>query len=76
MARPRKAPPVLARRDGIAFLVGFLVGSGAMCPTCGHGTRVTSKRWARCKKCGKRVPRLALTRETPDKKQRRGTDGP
>ena len=38
-------------------VVDYLVSIGAMCPKCGHGTRVTSKRWARCKQCGERVPR-------------------
>ena len=48
---------VLTTREGIGFMVGFLVGTGAMCPKCGYGTRVTSKRWARCKKCNRRVAR-------------------
>jgi tRNA(Ile2) C34 agmatinyltransferase TiaS len=51
----------LATRDGIAFVLGFLVGSGAMCPECGHGTRATSKHWATCKKCGRKVARNAET---------------
>lgn len=38
----------------------LLVGSGAMCPHCGWGTRATSKNWARCKKCGERVKRLPM----------------
>ena len=53
----------LSHRDGLAFAVGFLVGTGAMCPKCGHGTRVTSKRWARCKRCGERVARGFIPRE-------------
>jgi tRNA(Ile2) C34 agmatinyltransferase TiaS len=48
---------ILANRTGIAVVATLLMGSGAMCPTCGHGTRVTSKRWAKCKKCGERVAR-------------------
>lgn len=48
---------LLANRTGIAVVVTLLMGSGAMCPECGHGTRVTSKRWAKCKKCGTRVRR-------------------
>ena len=26
-------------------------------PKCGHGTRVLSKGWAKCKECGERVER-------------------
>jgi uncharacterized protein (DUF983 family) len=37
-----------------------LIFMGEMCPKCGHGTRVTSKRWAKCKKCGERVERRGL----------------
>lgn len=47
----------LATRTGINLMGALLMGSGAMCPKCCHGTRVTSKRWARCKKCGERVAR-------------------
>ena len=47
----------LSSRDGLAFACGFLVALGKMCPKCGYGTRVTSKRWARCTKCGRRVAR-------------------
>lgn len=50
----------LANRTGIAVVVTLLIGSGAMCPKCGHGTRATSKRWARCKQCGERVPRVPV----------------
>lgn len=32
-----------------------LLVMGALSPCCGYGTRKTSKRWARCKKCGGRV---------------------
>ena len=48
---------VLAHRDGPGVVVGILMAMGAACPKCGHGTRVTSKRWAKCKKCGERVMR-------------------
>lgn len=37
--------------------VGLLATAGAICPKCGYGTRVTSKNWAKCKKCGERVRR-------------------
>ena len=53
----------LANRDHLTLVVGALVVMGAMCPTCGHGTRATSKRWARCKKCGERVPRRVIARD-------------
>lgn len=48
---------VLASRDGIHLVLTLLAGMGAMCPKCGFGTRVTSKRWAKCKRCGERVRR-------------------
>ena len=48
----------LAHKDGINLIFGLLMASGAMCPKCGFGTRVTSKNWARCKKCGERVCRV------------------
>jgi uncharacterized protein (DUF983 family) len=49
----------LATVTGFGLIVGFLLRTGAMCPACGHGTRATSKRWARCKGCGERVRRGA-----------------
>jgi hypothetical protein len=51
------ADHLLAHRDGLAFVYALMVGSGGICPDCGHGTRATSKRWAKCKACGKRVAR-------------------
>ena len=50
----------LAHKDGINLVLGLLMASGAMCPKCGFGTRVTSKKWARCKKCGERVERVKM----------------
>lgn len=52
--------PLLATEKGVELFVNMLVLMGAMCPKCAHGTRVTSKRWAKCKKCGERVERRAL----------------
>jgi tRNA(Ile2) C34 agmatinyltransferase TiaS len=48
---------VLAHRDGLTLTLAILFAMGAACPDCGHGTRVTSKRWAKCKRCGTRVRR-------------------
>jgi uncharacterized protein (DUF983 family) len=42
---------------GVPPIVLILVAMGGMCPKCGHGTRKTSKRWAKCKACGERVRR-------------------
>ena len=50
----------LATKDGLALFLGCLFHVGAMCPKCGFGTRVTSKKWAKCKKCGERVERREL----------------
>ena len=47
----------LAHREGLTFVLAYMMARGGMCPKCGHGTRVTSKRWAKCKKCGERVRR-------------------
>jgi len=41
----------------VSLPVLVLLLSGDLCPKCGWGTRNTSKRWARCKKCNQRVPR-------------------
>ena len=51
----------LAHKDGIRLVFVLLMASGAMCPKCGFGTRVTSKRWAHCKKCGERVERVKMS---------------
>jgi hypothetical protein len=51
----------LATQDGISLVWALLFVSGSMCPDCGYGTRATSKRWARCKKCGRsRIPRCSM----------------
>lgn len=51
---------ILATQDGLEAFVSWLVYTGAMCPKCAHGTRATSKKWAKCKKCGERVERRKL----------------
>lgn len=61
--------PILAHRGGIETVIGLLIYSGGMCPKCGHGTRCTSKKWARCKKCGNRVAR----RDFPPNDQDQGS---
>lgn len=50
----------LSTEQGLGLMVGLLFHTGAMCPKCGFGTRRTSKRWAKCKKCGERVERREL----------------
>ena len=54
----------LATVTGLGLVLGFLLRDGAMCPKCGYGTRATSKRWARCKRCGERVARRQLPNAT------------
>lgn len=53
--------PSIASRPGLYLLVAILLQNGSMCPECGHGTRATSKRLARCKACGARVRRNTTT---------------
>lgn len=50
----------LATKTGLELFIGALLYKGAMCPVCHFGTRVTSKRWAKCKKCNARVERREL----------------
>lgn len=65
---------VLANRAGIDLFAALLTASGAACSECGYGTRATSKRWAKCKRCGHRVRRRTMdeaeaflrTPEAPD----------
>lgn len=57
----------LATQQGLGLLVVGLVHMGAMCPKCGYGTRVTSKRWSKCKKCGNRVERKQLPKDERSK---------
>lgn len=54
--------PILAHKDGLRAMIGALIEMGAICPKCGIGTRVTSKKWARCKRCKERVERRHLTK--------------
>lgn len=46
-----------ANRSHLSLLVAIMVHMGALCDACGTGTRATSKRWAKCLKCGKRIER-------------------
>jgi tRNA(Ile2) C34 agmatinyltransferase TiaS len=55
------SPGILATKHGLLTVVALLAGSGSICPDCGYGTRATSKKWAACKKCGrKRIPRIPM----------------
>ena len=45
----------LANEKHLETFIKLLVYTGALCPKCAHGTRRTSKRWRKCKKCGERV---------------------
>lgn len=56
--------PLLATQAGVDLMLHALAHMGATCPTCGYGTRVTSKRWAKCKRCGERVERRGLPEMT------------
>lgn len=53
------APAHEMERDGVSIppVALILLAMGAMCPQCGSGTRAASKKWAKCKQCGLRVPR-------------------
>jgi len=51
---------VLSHRRGLELFISALLHMGALCPQCGHGTRRTSKRWAKCKNCGQRIERREL----------------
>lgn len=56
----------LATRSGLAAMIALLLADGSMCPSCGYATRTTSRRWARCKRCGERVARQEIiTKEQP-----------
>jgi len=55
----------LATQSGIASIIAMLLYQGAICPDCAYGTRVKSKRWAVCKKCGKNIERRKLPEATP-----------
>jgi len=76
-------PPETQPIYGLGLVLGLLAASGAMCPKCGHGTRATSKKWARCKKCGERVERVkmqdikikAVPARTPNEKGRLRREG-
>lgn len=66
--------PILASLDGIATVLGLMILQGAMCEECGHGTRATSKNWARCKKCGHRNRRRTI--EEASEMMRAQREGP
>jgi tRNA(Ile2) C34 agmatinyltransferase TiaS len=51
---------VLAHQEGIRIFIALLVHRGALCPKCAFGTRVVSKKWAKCKKCGDRIERRKM----------------
>ena len=50
----------LATKRGLSLFIGLLVYQGSICPQCGYGTRVKSKKWCECKKCGAKVERREL----------------
>jgi len=50
----------LANKKHLELFLACLVYMGAMCPKCGFGTRATSRRWAKCKRCGERCERRKL----------------
>lgn len=50
----RKSHP-LATKDGLEMMLAFMFYTGIICPDCGRGTRVKSKKWRECKKCGIKV---------------------
>jgi tRNA(Ile2) C34 agmatinyltransferase TiaS len=56
---------LLASKQGLELFLCALIYTGALCPKCGYGTRVTSKRWRKCKKCGERVERNELPAAPP-----------
>lgn len=63
----------LANLSHLSIVVGLMVATGGMCAKCGHGTRVTSKNWARCKKCGEKVRRHKLAPlPSPEARERHG----
>lgn len=64
---------VLANLDGIATMLALLHLQGATCDRCGFGTRVTSTRWARCKRCGARVARRTIEDASAELSRRTST---
>lgn len=65
----------LAHKDGISALFGVLLHMGALCPKCGYGTRKTSKRWSRCKRCNERVENHELPPACPSNHADAARDG-
>ena len=55
----------LATEGGVGFMIGLLMGTGSMCHRCGYATRKTSAHWAKCKRCGLRVPHVPFPKPFP-----------
>lgn len=57
----------LANMKGLASFFSILMLTGAACPTCGYGTRKTSKNWRRCKRetCQERIHMIPVP-STPE----------
>jgi len=69
----------LARESDLLVFTALMMLAGFQCGACGFGTRVTSKKWARCKRCGTRMQRRTvkeageiLKRETGSGSQSQG----
>lgn len=44
----------------VELMALMMIARGKFCRHCGGRTRVTSKKWARCKACGARVERMKV----------------
>ena len=54
---PQSERFTLANRKHLGVFTSILMAMGALCPECGGATRVTSAKYAKCQKCGRRVTR-------------------